>query len=177
MPFPRISFANSNAKAEKVFGRQKAISREIQFGLTTWTWCSWCPSHILIIPGCFQDDRTGEGQGKEWAGNPPPKQFTEHDECILLRIAHFHPRFFSHFSLPRKSDLWRWILIFNLHWKRKNESIEQRGKTAREWNNQHNRSFNLFIFLSPSLSLTLALFKHFISFLLRFFRFRFCRGW
>lgn len=137
--FHEFRVANSNAKAEKV--EKVGNFRGIQFRFTTW--CSWCPSHILIIR-VFSD--AGGGKSSTTELKSAPKQFTEHDECILLRIT-ISTLDFCCFR-PRKSDLRRRNLIwnvFNLRPSARGRTVdvgsERRGKITREWNNQHNRSF------------------------------------
>ena len=175
MPFPRNSFANSNAKAEKM-GKSWARSnlRGIQFRFTTW--CSWCPSHILIIWGSFQTrvngEKVWEGNHRQQNSNQVRQQSTKHDECILLRITiSTLDAIFStalNFNLEKQicdDEIW-----FRFEHERRSHQrrVDQRGKIAREWNNQHNRSF---WFIHNSLFLTLSHFSN--SFLARFFHFRF----
>lgn len=77
------------------------------------------------------------------------KQFTEHDECILLRITISTLAFccFSVFiSITRFAKTKIWFLrdlecLERKKLARRGSSNERRGKIAREWNNQHNRSF------------------------------------
>lgn len=161
MPFPRNSFENSNAKAEKSVGE----ANEKQFSensISFYYLMQLMPiTHFNYSGHFFIRTRV---KGQKWAEKSSraelkstPKPFTQNNDRMHFIADHnFHPQFFGcfrEFSTPKirfaktKFDLKSEMFSTCERTKRRSGEgtididNERRGKIAREWNNQHNRSF------------------------------------
>lgn len=134
--------------------RERSNFQRIQFRFTTWcSWC-WCPSHILIIPGFFWTGGSkGESGRKIFRQNStqPSSNLQNTTNAFYCGSQISNPRWFLLFSFaaPKirfakmKFDFEWFQPAFEFEFEKEpsTSANERRGKIAREWNNQHNRSF------------------------------------